>query len=73
MTTTIEHFENGKKHFNNEQDFIIFMKGIFEENEENNDILKPIETYEQCLIYLMFYCANFELIYTGWHMKYTEK
>lgn len=67
--TSIVHFENGDIIFETSIEFINFMKVIFKENEIDNiepcdKVLRQIETYEECLIYLIFYCGNFELLNT---------
>jgi len=59
MKTIISHFENGLKTFEGEDEFISFMQGIFEENEEIDSDADPIKSYYDALEYL-FYCDNWE-------------
>lgn len=72
--TSIIHFEDGVKIFDNNDDFINFVKKLWFENEKDDIepvdiILRPLETYQDCLIYLMMYCGNFELQYTDYLHK----
>ena len=58
----IKHFENGDKNFDNEDDFILFMQGVFNENEEKDTELKPITNFHEALDYLTKYCGNWVVV-----------
>lgn len=61
MKTIVTHFENGKKIFETETEFINFVQKVFDENEENgeNPPVKRPDEYAFALYYLKQYCDNF--------------
>jgi hypothetical protein len=58
---TAIHFENGARKFYSEKSFVNFVQAIFEENEENEDLLIKPKTFAQAKLYLKDYCCNFEI------------
>lgn len=60
--TIIEHFENGRITFTTEEDFLLFVKDLYYENEEPETDLKHPSDYTEAFMYLVLYCSNFKMV-----------
>lgn len=58
----VKHFENGIKTFQSEKEFIMWVNGIFGENEEDKT-LSPPKDAEEAGRYIAHYCDNWTMIY----------
>lgn len=62
IITIIEHFENGRKNFATEEEFLLFVRDLYYENEEIKTDLKRPSDYTEAFMYLVLYCSNFKMI-----------
>ena len=58
MVIILENINGKKFKFDKEINFIIFMKNEFEDNLENESILKNIKTFNGALTYLVNNCLG---------------
>lgn len=63
---TIEHFENGKKEFATELEFVLFVQNLFIENELEDEFDSPIKDMEINSMqaaenYIKIYCNNYKV------------
>lgn len=62
IVTIIEHFEKGRKTFATELTFLLFVKDLYNENEEKDTDLKRPADYTEAFMYLVLYCSNFKMV-----------
>lgn len=68
---TLIHFENGRRNFDTEKEFISFVQKIFTENGDEEHMSMPSDA-EDCAKYVIDFCGNFTMVYYQPNFTETE-